>query len=69
MLLSFCASSSCNSMPRSGCSALHGVNHNFFKKKGTSRLSNPTIPQADSLTHLVFINAYSGPNTKFEFGQ
>ena len=56
-------------MPRSGCSALHGVNHNFFLKKGTSRLSNPTIPQADSLTHLVFINAYSGPNTKFEFGQ
>ena len=32
MLQSFCGSSSCNSMPCSGCSALHGVNPNFFKK-------------------------------------
>ena len=31
MLQSSCASFSCNSMPRNGCSALHGVNHN--KKK------------------------------------
>ena len=30
MLKPFCALFSCNSIPRSGCSALHGVNSNFF---------------------------------------
>ena len=35
-LWSFCASFSCNSMPHSGCSALHIVNPNLNKRK------NPT---------------------------
>ena len=33
MLLSCCASFSCNSIRRSGCSALHGVNHNLKKNQ------------------------------------
>ena len=32
MLKSFCAFFSCNSLPRSGSSALHGVNPNLKKK-------------------------------------
>ena len=33
MFQSFCASFFCNSMPFSVCSALHGVNPDFFFKK------------------------------------
>ena len=40
MVYSFCLYFSCNFMPFSGCSALHGVNHNF-KKMFYKRVGEP----------------------------
>ena len=51
--LIFCASFSCNSMPCSGYSTLHGVNHN---QKKTSRDMHYDLPHIFHNANAVFFH-------------